>query len=106
MYQQAFKKFLSEFKSLKAIEETKTVMVPSPMVIDKLTFKTSFIALKYLKVNKFKASSSAKLGSQLADLHLYNLRGKTPKVKQFGFNISTIAGEVEYNNTWTKDWIV
>lgn len=82
---QSDKMFQGELESLKAIRDTQTVTVPNPITIGS-TLKNStknnqyFIVLKYFKFTSLNPISSAELGSQLAEMHLSNLRQKSSLV--------------------------
>lgn len=71
------KKYLGEFESLKTIRSTKTIRVPRPIVAACTEEKRQeFIVVEYLDMDKLKNKTSTKLGSQLADMHMYNWNRK------------------------------
>lgn len=98
--------FRGEFESLNAILDTKTILAPRPIATGTTKEKNNFLVLEYLNMESFNNISSEELGDQLADLHLYNLQGKQPVVKKFGFHVDTKCGTLLQNNTWTADWTV
>jgi len=98
--------FIGELEGLKAIRSTETVSAPCPIVTSTTNNRNSFIVMEYLNMTSLKADCSAKLGSQLADMHMSNLQGEQQRVNQFGFHVETSCGFIPQNNTWTNDWIV
>lgn len=71
---QADKKMIGEFESLIAIKETKTIMVPRPLVIGRTNNHVQhFIVMDYMHLTTLNNKSSSDLGNKLADLHLHNL---------------------------------
>lgn len=95
-----------EFEGLDAILDTKTVLVPNPITTGFTKKNNYYLVLEYLNATTINNETSAKLGSQLADMHLHNLKGKHPAVKKFGFYIQTSCGSILQDNTWRNDWIV
>lgn len=74
--------FRGEFESLKTIQETNTVAVPSPIAVGHSENGHYFLVMEYLKLKPLLNSSkyancSAELGNKLADMHLYNLHSKS-----------------------------
>lgn len=65
--------FHGEFESLKALQKTNSVIVPTPLFAGKADNGQFFIVLSYFNIAKLKDVNSAELGNQLADLHLFNL---------------------------------
>uniref|UniRef100_A0A670K5C8 protein-ribulosamine 3-kinase n=1 Tax=Podarcis muralis TaxID=64176 RepID=A0A670K5C8_PODMU len=104
---QARTMFEGEMASLIAIQQTNTLRVPQP--------------IKYLKMKSL-FKYSAKLGEQVADLHLYNQKlgekikkeentvgkgaGQTEPhhVDKFGFHNVTCCGYIAQVNEWQSDW--
>lgn len=79
--------FQGELESLKALRDSKTVLVPNPIATggtrkDKSSTMNNkhFIVMEYLNMTALYAECAAELGSQLADLHLSNLREKNSYV--------------------------
>eukprot|EP00112_Aurelia_sp_Birch-Aquarium-sp1_P017747 Seg4150.2 transcript_id=Seg4150.2/GoldUCD/mRNA.D3Y31 product=Ketosamine-3-kinase protein_id=Seg4150.2/GoldUCD/D3Y31 len=111
--------FRGEFESLKKIMETNTVTVPAPLKVvtneekHESIFIMEFIEMKSL--SKFQA----KLGEQLARLHLHNRqlleRNATNEQKigseglqgvtKFGFHVRTCCGMIPQDNSWNESWI-
>lgn len=74
---QSDKKTKGEYEGLKAIQETKTVMVPRPIVIGRTSNHVQhFLVMDYLNLTVLNNVASAELGRKLADLHLHNLQHK------------------------------
>ncbi|XP_058029343.1 fructosamine-3-kinase isoform X2 [Ahaetulla prasina] len=108
-----------EMASLREIQKTNTIRVPQPIKVMDLPGGGAAIAMEYIKMkslNKY----SAKLGEQMADLHLYNkengekLRQKEQTigvgqtepnyVDKFGFHQVTCYGNITQVNEWQNDW--
>ncbi|XP_026549106.1 fructosamine-3-kinase-like, partial [Notechis scutatus] len=106
---QARTMFEGEVASLREIQKTNTVRVPQPIKVMDLPGGGTAFAMEYIKMkslNKY----SAKLGEQMADLHLYNkengekLRKKEQTigvgqtepnyVDKFGFHQITCYGNI------------
>ncbi|XP_072259695.1 ketosamine-3-kinase-like [Pyxicephalus adspersus] len=119
---EARRMFEGEMASLQAIQQTGTIRVPKPIkVID----QPSGGALLVMEHMDFKSLNrqSAKLGENLADLHLHNqrLRDKLTKqsrtvgegpgqsdlqyVDKFGFHTVTCCGYIPLVNDWQEDWV-
>lgn len=98
--------FTGEVEGLKAIRNTKTVLAPRPIASGVTNNNKHFIIMEYFNMVGLDSKTSAELGSQLADMHLFNLRGEQPAVNQFGFHVDTSCGFLPQDNTWTDDWIV
>lgn len=98
--------FRGELEGLKAMHDTKTVLIPHPMAVGSTNSGHHFIVMEYLNMTSLNGKCSAELGSQLADMHLFNLRGEEPSIKQFGFYVETCCGFLAQNNMWTDDWLV
>lgn len=103
---QSDKMFNGELEGLKAICSTETVAAPRPLATGTINNGDSFIVMEYLNMASLSTKSSIELGNQLADMHMFNLRGKEPTVNQFGFHVETCCGFIPQNNTWTNNWIV
>ncbi|KAM6473298.1 fructosamine-3-kinase [Liasis olivaceus] len=116
---QARTMFEGEMASLTAIQQTNSIRVPQPIKVMDLPGGGAAFAMEYLKMkslNKY----SAKLGEQIADLHLYNKKngeklrkeeqtigvGQTEPyyVDKFGFYVVTCCGYITQVNEWQNDW--
>ncbi|OWK59644.1 Ketosamine-3-kinase [Lonchura striata] len=119
---QARRMFEGEMASLEAILKTGTIKVPKPIkVIDLPDCSTAFV-MQHLEMKDVSRHSS-QLGTQLADLHLYNQKlgeklkkerrivgkgqGQTEIqfVDQFGFHTVTCCGYLPQVNDWHSDWV-
>ncbi|XP_075759644.1 fructosamine-3-kinase isoform X3 [Pelodiscus sinensis] len=89
---QARKMFEGEMASLEAIQKTNTLRVPQPIKVIDLPGEGAMFVIEYLKMKNL-SKYSAKLGEQVADLHLYNQKcgGKLKK-------------EENSVNEWQSDW--
>ncbi|XP_062930348.1 ketosamine-3-kinase isoform X4 [Mobula hypostoma] len=119
---QAKKMFDGEMASLEAILKTNTVKVPQPIKVISLSDGGSMFVMEHLDIHSLNRYM-AKLGEQLADLHLHNAKlneqqqrdaqtvGKGPGqsdiqyVDKFGFHIVTCCGYIPQNNDWQNDWV-
>lgn len=73
--------FRGEFESLKTINETNTVKVPTPIAVGHSKDGHRLIVMEYLKLSPLvnlteEDKYSAELGSRVADMHLHNLHHK------------------------------
>ncbi|XP_022379138.1 ketosamine-3-kinase isoform X1 [Enhydra lutris kenyoni] len=119
---EAKRMFEGEMASLTAILRTDTVRVPKPIkVLDGLG-GSSLLVMEHVDM-RYLSSHAAKLGTQLADLHLDNKRrGETlqkeastvgkgagqvvqPFMDQFGFDVVTCCGYLPQVNDWQEDWV-
>eukprot|EP00794_Sanderia_malayensis_P014105 gene14105-15579_t len=112
--------FPGEFESLKAIKRTNTILVPSPMkLLDYESNKECVMIIEHVDMRSL-SKYQAKLGEQLARLHLHNeslLAIKEEKEKrigkaehlttvdEFGFHVATCCGMIPQDNTWNKSWV-
>lgn len=103
---QSDKMFKGELEGLKAICNTKTVAAPTPIATGCTDNEQHFIVMEYLNLTSLNSAFSAKLGDQLADMHLYNFKEEQSKINQFGFHVETCCGFLPQNNTWTDNWLV
>lgn len=119
---EARRMFEGEMASLTAILKTDTVKVPKPIKVLGAPGGSSMLVMEHLDM-RYLSSHAAKLGAQLADLHLENKRrGETlqkeasrvgrgggqeerPFVDQFGFDVVTCCGYLPQVNDWQKDWV-
>ncbi|XP_042552510.1 ketosamine-3-kinase [Dipodomys spectabilis] len=115
--------FEGELASLAAILKTGTVKVPRPIRVLDAPGGGSVLVMEHLDMRSL-SSHAAKLGTQLADLHLENKKrgerllkegstvGKGGEqvdqqfVDQFGFDVVTCCGYLPQVNDWQKDWVV
>lgn len=98
--------FQGELEGLKAIYDTKTIMTPHPIATGHTDNGQHFIVMEYLNMTSLNAKCSSELGSQLADMHMFNLHEEYLTINQFGFHIDTCCGFISQNNTWKNDWLV
>ena len=97
--------FEGEFASLKAIRATNTVRAPEPIKVLSDAKHGSMLVMEFLEGLGGLGSAGAKLGDQLAEMHLYvDVKGN-PSGK-FGFDIPTCCGSIPQSNTWCDDWPV
>ncbi|XP_045841363.1 ketosamine-3-kinase isoform X3 [Meles meles] len=114
--------FEGEMASLTAILRTDTVRVPKPIKVLDGPAGSSLLVMEHVDM-RYLSSYAAKLGTQLADLHLDNKRrGETlrkeagtvgkgagqvvqPFVDQFGFDVVTCCGYLPQVNDWQEDWV-
>nr|XP_008535493.1 PREDICTED: ketosamine-3-kinase-like [Equus przewalskii] len=122
VFLQAKRMFEGEMASLTAILKTGTVKVPRPIKVLDAPGGGSMLVMEHLDMSHL-SSHAAKLGAQLADLHLDNKKlGETlrkeastvgkgggqverPFVDQFGFDVVTCCGYLPQVNDWQKDWV-
>ncbi|KAK2112467.1 hypothetical protein P7K49_012214 [Saguinus oedipus] len=127
--------FEGEMASLIAILKTNTVRVPKPIKVLDAPGGGSMLVMEHVDMRHL-SSHAAKLGAQLADLHLENKKhGETllkeagtvgmvlrrlwcshleenvepeerPFVDQFGFDVVTCCGYLPQVNDWQEDWVV
>uniref|UniRef100_A0A8D0EAT6 protein-ribulosamine 3-kinase n=1 Tax=Salvator merianae TaxID=96440 RepID=A0A8D0EAT6_SALMN len=118
---QARTMFEGEMASLQAIQQTGIVRVPQPIKVMDLPGGGAAFAMEYIKM-KGLSKYSARLGEQIADLHLYNQKlgeklkkeentvgkgagGTGPLyVDSFGFHTVTCCGYITQVNEWHSDW--
>ncbi|XP_037013659.2 ketosamine-3-kinase isoform X2 [Artibeus jamaicensis] len=119
---QAKRMFEGEMASLTAILETHTVKVPRPLKVLDAPGGGSMLVMEHLDM-KYLGSHAAKLGAQLADMHLQNEKlretlqkeagtvgrgggqADRPFVEQFGFDVVTCCGYLPQVNDWQRDWV-
>ncbi|KAF6093802.1 fructosamine 3 kinase related protein [Phyllostomus discolor] len=119
---EAKRMFEGEMASLTAILETHTVKAPRPLKVLDAPGGGSMLVMEHLDM-KYLGSHAAKLGAQLADMHLQNKKlGETlqkeagtvgrgggqadrPFVDQFGFDVVTCCGYLPQVNDWQRDWV-
>ena len=70
--------FEGEFASLKAIRNTKTVRAPEPIKVLSDPKHGSMLVMEFLEGISRLNQSAAKLGEQLADMHLYEDKEGNP----------------------------
>ncbi|XP_063817066.1 ketosamine-3-kinase-like isoform X2 [Pseudophryne corroboree] len=119
----ARKMFEGEMASLEAIDQTETIRVPKPMKVIEQPASGAVLVMEHLDMKSLNRCS-AKLGEQLADLHLHNQRlqekmnkesgivGKGPGqsdvqyIDKFGFHTVTCCGYLPLVNDWQDDWVI
>uniref|UniRef100_H0Z8T5 protein-ribulosamine 3-kinase n=1 Tax=Taeniopygia guttata TaxID=59729 RepID=H0Z8T5_TAEGU len=119
---EARRMFEGEMASLEAILKTETIKVPKPIKVIDLPECSTVFVMEHLEMRAVNRHS-AQLGTQLADLHLYNQRlgeklkkegstvgkgqGQTEVqfVDQFGFHTVTCCGYLPQVNDWHSDWV-
>ncbi|XP_060877402.1 ketosamine-3-kinase-like [Metopolophium dirhodum] len=99
------KMFNGELEGLKAICSTNTISAPCPIATGCTNSGQHFIVMDYWKMSSLNKKCSSELGSQLADMHMFNLQDGQPHINKFGFHVETCCGFLPQNNTWTDDWI-
>nr|BAH72258.1 ACYPI009343 [Acyrthosiphon pisum] len=99
------KMFNGELEGLKAICSTNTISAPYPIATGCTNSGHHFIVMDYWKMSSLNKKCSSELGSQLADMHMFNLQETQPRINKFGFHVETCCGFLPQNNTWTDDWI-
>ncbi|KAF2345709.1 Fructosamine/Ketosamine-3-kinase, partial [Trinorchestia longiramus] len=119
--------FKGELESLRALHQTKTVRVPKPyLLVSDEESRDGTVVLVMEALDMKGGSATALLGSQLADLHLHNMKLRdapsasrvTPSssddsdstgvtyVDRFGFGVPTCCGFLPQDNEWCDDWQV
>ena len=95
--------FEGEFASLKAISDTATVAVPEPIRVLSDPEHGSMLITEFMEgLSGLRGESGAKLGDELAQLHLH----ENPNVTKFGFDTPTCCGSIPQSNQWMDDWPV
>nr|XP_025043784.1 ketosamine-3-kinase isoform X3 [Pelodiscus sinensis] len=121
-WSQARRMFEGEMESLSAILQTQTVKVPKPIKVIDVPGGSTLFVMEHLEMRSLNRHS-AKLGTQLADLHLHNQKlgeklkkeentvGKSEGqtdiqfVDRFGFHTVTCCGYLPQVNDWQNDWV-
>jgi len=110
--------FDGEFASLEAIRRTGQIRVPEPTVVEDYP-DGALLVMEHLDLRSLRPSTFAALGTQLANLHLFNQEKmkKTDSnsfvgqnrdegiVGQFGFDVTTCCGYLPLQNDWNDDWV-
>ncbi|XP_056409183.1 ketosamine-3-kinase-like [Hyla sarda] len=120
---EARKMFEGEMASLEAILQTGTIRAPKPVKVIDQPSGGAMLVMEHLDMRSLNRQS-ARLGEQLADLHLHNQRlreklekesgivGKGPGqtdvgyVDKFGFHVATCCGFIPLVNEWQEDWVM
>lgn len=120
---EARKMFEGEMASLGAILQTDTIRVPKPEKVIDQPDGGAVLVMEHLNMRSLNRQS-AKLGEQLADLHLHNqwlgekldresgIVGKGPGqsaaeyIDKFGFYTVTCCGYIPQVNDWQEDWVM
>jgi fructosamine-3-kinase len=87
--------FDAEIDALRALSETATVRVPTPLCAGLATGR-AFLVLEYLDLRA--SGDAARLGTELACLH------RVPQL-QFGWRRDNWIGSTAQPNGWNHDWI-
>ncbi|XP_075375008.1 ketosamine-3-kinase-like isoform X3 [Mycteria americana] len=90
---EARRMFEGEMASLEAILKTQTIKVPKPIKVIDLPGGSTLFVMEHLEMRGLNRHS-AKLGTQLADLHLHN--------QQLGEKLKKEESTV---NDWQNDWV-
>lgn len=117
---EAYVMFVGELHSLQAIEATKTVRVPKPLlVVPEVRGPGAAIVVEHLQMSPLR-EHSGRLGELLAQMHCFNgVLGKKKRkneswigkdqgldyIEKFGFDVNTCCGSISQNNEWTDDWL-
>lgn len=116
---EARKMFDGEYISLDVLNAMETVRVPKPIKIADLPSGGAVIVMEHLDFHGL-STFSAKLGEELARLHLLNVEveKKSKKgdsyvgrsqyykyVDKFGFYTDTCCGYLQQDNTWKDTWV-
>ncbi|CAG5116400.1 unnamed protein product [Candidula unifasciata] len=117
---EALRMFEGEFASLEALRETGQVTVPKPVKVMRNPNGGAILVLEYFDIQGL-SKYAAKLGEQMARLHLHNAElGKLAKkseqsihlqgqyssyVDKFGFPIVTCCGYIPQENGWMESWV-
>ncbi|XP_051572455.1 ketosamine-3-kinase-like [Myxocyprinus asiaticus] len=119
---EARRMFDGEIASLEAILSTNTVKTPRPVKVVDLERNGAVLVMEHVDMKSLNRYS-AKLGGQLADLHLYNKRqiekqnkeqqtvgkgsgqSEIATVNKFGFHVATCCGYIPQVNDWQDDWV-
>ncbi|XP_034646137.1 fructosamine-3-kinase isoform X4 [Trachemys scripta elegans] len=119
---QARTMFEGEMASLEAIQKTNTLRVPQTIKVIDLPGEGAMFVMEYLKMKNLN-KHSAKVGEQIADLHLHNQKlgeklkkegntvgkgaehSESQYVDTFGFHTVTCCGFIQQVNEWQSDWL-
>jgi len=111
--------FEGESASLEVIAKTAQIRVPKPIVVADYPAGT-LLVMEYLDMRNMSRATSAHLGTQLANLHLYNHNrllkdsqddsfvGRSDHdrgIRRFGFDVTTCCGFLPLVNEWSNDWV-
>ncbi|MFV0391625.1 MAG: fructosamine kinase family protein [Paludibacteraceae bacterium] len=88
--------FQAEWRSLQAIEETKTIAVPHAYLVDEVAGK-SFLLMDFIESRRPNAKDFKHLGRDLAKLHLTT-------DSKFGFSSDNFIGSLPQSNSRHTDW--
>ncbi|KAH9515153.1 fructosamine 3 kinase [Bulinus truncatus] len=117
---EALQMFQGEYESLMALKRTDQVKVPKPIKVIKNPNGGAMLVMEYIDMQAL-SLHAAKLGEQMARLHLYNVELKrmadsqqtslhtkvdsSSHINQFGFPITTCCGYLPQNNDWMDNWL-
>ncbi|XP_015907505.1 ketosamine-3-kinase [Parasteatoda tepidariorum] len=107
--------FEGEIAGLRAIHNTKTVRVPTPIEIVELS-KGLCLVMEYVDMRSL-TKAAIELGDELAKMHLHNRSLKSNEasihkntndgvqyIDQYGFHCPTYCGRIIQDNTWKENW--
>uniref|UniRef100_F7FYS5 protein-ribulosamine 3-kinase n=1 Tax=Macaca mulatta TaxID=9544 RepID=F7FYS5_MACMU len=100
---EARRMFEGEMASLTAILKTNTVRVPKPIKVLDAPGGGSVLVMEHVDMRHL-SSHAAKLGAQLADLHLENKKRGETLLKEAGTVGMALRGP--WVNDWQEDWVV
>lgn len=72
--------FDGEIEGLKAMRETKTVLAPYPIATGQVNNSHYVLVLEHFNLTRINNRGFAKLGRQMANMHLHNLKPKRSSV--------------------------
>ncbi|XP_007524507.1 fructosamine-3-kinase [Erinaceus europaeus] len=118
---QARQMFEGEMASLEALGSTGLVRVPRPIKVIDIPGGGAAFVMEHLKMQGL-SSQAAKLGAQVAELHLHNQKlgekeqqeahtvghrteAQPQHVTKFGFHTATCCGFIPQVNEWKDDWL-
>lgn len=73
LYSQSSLMFNGELESLKSIRSTRTVYVPRPIATGLTYLNRTFLVVEHLNLTTLDDTISAKLGKELANMHMVNI---------------------------------
>ncbi|XP_065891317.1 ketosamine-3-kinase-like isoform X2 [Dysidea avara] len=88
------------------IDEGKKIFVKNGVLAHPEDAASHLLVTEYINMKSL-SKYQAKLGEQLARLHLHNQTSEQPSdtVNQFGFEVPTCCGAIPLDNTWSSDWV-
>uniref|UniRef100_A0A0B7B205 protein-ribulosamine 3-kinase n=2 Tax=Arion vulgaris TaxID=1028688 RepID=A0A0B7B205_9EUPU len=117
---EALRMFEGEYESLVALGAADQVTVPKPIKVISNPKGGAMLVMEYIDIHGL-SKHAAKLGEQMARLHLHNTElGKVAKkteqsvhtniqysnyVDKFGFSVTTCCGYLPQENNWLESWV-